>query len=223
MTQPHAPDLLAALQRYCEAHALPWDDARASRFLRYVELLSEFNQKMNLIGPMSPDEIVSSLILDSVAAAAAVPMTGTMVDVGTGAGLPGVPLKILLPDLDVTLVEPRKKRAMFLRIAAQRLGLGDGLTVCQERIEAHDPRARYDVVISKAFEPPPKWLRTAHGLANPHAAIVCMTRRRALDELAPIAHELGLHVEGTSEPRLGAPGHDPDDRLVIAWRVESNT
>src|SRR5690606_23507115 len=115
--------MMQPLARFCRAHDLPWDADVEHNFERYLALLLQFNQGSNLIGPMSPEAVVRELLVDSLAAAAAARPGGPILDVGTGAGLPGLPLKFVFPELPITLVEPRRKRATFLRIVATRLEL----------------------------------------------------------------------------------------------------
>lgn len=181
---------LARLQAFCERHGLGWSDEAAGRFAAYVGLLEQFNAGMNLIGPMDRAEIEAQLLIDSVAAAVAAPPQGAMLDVGTGAGLPGIPLKILFADRPLTLVEPRQKRATFLRIAANRLKLTD-ITVHSARIEEVE-LAPHDWVISKAFRAPTEWLETALPLTAPGGQIVCLHAADAIEALRAQAQELGL-------------------------------
>lgn len=196
---------LAKLAHFCMENDLPWSERIAAGFGEYLELLDHFNRSMNLVGPLSEGEIVDALLVDSAAAAAVCPPSGSIVDVGSGAGLPGIPLKLLYPDCPLTLVEPRRKRATFLNIAKTRLGLED-VTIEQERIEDVPP-ARYDYVISKAFQPPLEWLETASEWVSDGGVVMCLTRpgeRAALEERGAA---LGLELVGACDDTtaLGAP------------------
>src|SRR5690554_1378718 len=140
------------VEQFCAAKGLPASARSLERLEQYVGLLLQFNEAMNLIGPMDRQEVIDELFIDSLVAAEARAPAGPILDVGTGAGLPGLVLKIVFEDLPITLVEPRRKRATFLKIVAHRLGLSD-VSIRNERIEEVEGAA-FDYVISKAFQPP---------------------------------------------------------------------
>lgn len=206
--------LLSPLSDLCKARDLPMDSRALSRFATYLELLLHFNQSMNLIGPMPPEDVVRELLLDSVTPLLAHTPQGPMLDIGSGAGLPGIPLKILYPELPITLIEPRKKRASFLNIAKKRLGLEE-VTVFADRVEAFYTPHHY--VISKAFQPPTQWLATATPLTTPGGVILCMTRQQELDALEEVAATLGLQRCGEAAPEH-ATRDGVADRVVYAFR-----
>ncbi len=194
---------LDPIAQYCELRDLPWDDERAQRMARYLDLLMEFNTAMNLIGPMERKSVVRELLLDSLVAATARRPKGAILDVGTGAGLPGIPLKIVFPNASLSLVEPRRKRSTFLKIATHRLGLED-VTIFRGRIEDFD-ESGFDVVISKAFQPPVKWLKTAAPFVADGGALICMGREGDREELLTKADELGLGLAGQSSIGEASP------------------
>ena len=212
---PRAASIEAALARLlalCRAHALPLDDAQLDLFGRYVDALLTLNQAMNLIGPMDAMRVVEELCFDSLLALKATSWDGQRVlDVGTGAGLPGIPLALASPLAHLTLVEPRQKRVTFLRVALTRLHLDDRVTIVHDRVQALPPEQRWDRVISKAFEPPIQWLQTASGLIGPGGQILCMTRTHERQGLDARAQALGLRQVGQAA-RQGDP-----DRLVLAY------
>ena len=104
---------------------LELDDTAAQRFARYYDLLVEGNQKMNLTAVLEPEEAVDRHFLDSIAPAVLglLPEGVKMVDVGTGAGFPGLPLLIARPDIQLTLVDSLNKRLEFLRDVLEELDL----------------------------------------------------------------------------------------------------
>ena len=103
--------------------------------LAYVTLLERLGRGTNLIGPLSRDRILSELIADALLPAMARPPLGPLLDIGSGAGLPGLPLAITFPELPVHLVEPRQKRVTFLKTVTRRLGLTQ-VQIHGQRIEA---------------------------------------------------------------------------------------
>lgn len=187
---------LSPIARYCERSGLRWNSKRAERMSRYLDLLVEFNDSMNIIGPMERSTIVVELLRDSLAAAVARRPRGPILDVGTGAGLPGIPVKIVFPECPLTLVEPRRKRSTFLKIAVHRLDLDD-VDVVRSRIQEFDQR-HFNWVISKAFQPPTIWLDTAAPYIDDDGAVICMARDNDRDELIDAARSLGLSLVGQS-------------------------
>lgn len=141
-----AADTLAA---GLAALGLPLDEATQARLLAYRDELVRWGRTYNLTGVRDAGRMVPIHLLDSLALAPLV--RGVRVaDVGSGGGLPGVPLAIARPDLEMTLIEPRAKRALFLAHIARTLPLGN---VIVERCRAQDapPGARYDTVVTRAF------------------------------------------------------------------------
>lgn len=209
---------LEELRAFCEAHELPWSARTSERFAAYVTLLEQFNAKMNLIGPLDRRQIVRELLIDSVAAAVASPPFGQVLDVGTGAGLPGIPLGIVF-DAPLTLVEPRQKRATFLRIAKNRLDLD--ATIHAARIEDVDIEP-HDWLISKAFRAPPEWLDVAVPRAAAGGHVVCLHAANAIDELRARAteHELreAAHIADVARD-LSAPV--PVERSITVFQRRS--
>lgn len=196
---------------FCADHDLPWDEERAAAMTRYLDLLLQFNEAMNLIGPLSEQEVVDQLLVDSLVAAAARRPKGPILDVGTGAGLPGIPLKIVFPDCPISLVEPRRKRSTFLKIVTHRLNLDD-VTVFRGRIEDFDG-GDFDFVISKAFRAPVEWLETAKPYLADGGAVVCMAREGDRAGLEEKAGALGMSLAGEAAGR----GDGAERRVCFAF------
>ncbi|RJR37258.1 MAG: 16S rRNA (guanine(527)-N(7))-methyltransferase RsmG [Desulfobacteraceae bacterium] len=121
----------------------------------YLKELMRWNEKMNLTGLRDPERIVIELFLDSLVPGSMIPHEGSLLDVGSGAGFPGLPLKILYPDLEVHLLESREKRVSFLRQVIRLMDL-DGISVIQGRIERRSeilPLDCYRLATARAFGP----------------------------------------------------------------------
>ena len=141
-----------------EAQAAAWgvrlDDGRLDRLLRYARLLASY-EKANVIGTRDLDRILLDHVLDSLSCFLHHPLweAGRLADVGSGGGLPGIPMSIVRPDLRTTLIESTGKKADFLSYAAERLALGN-LEVVNARVEdigrMQGPRGVYGIVTIRA-------------------------------------------------------------------------
>ncbi|OGW62400.1 MAG: 16S rRNA (guanine(527)-N(7))-methyltransferase RsmG [Nitrospirae bacterium RBG_16_64_22] len=140
-------------------------DGQVEAFLRYIHLLLKWNRRINLIGTDDPSEIIVRHLVDSLLFLEVFPSGAPLrvIDLGSGAGLPGIPVKIARPDDTVVLVESRAKKASFLREAVRVIRL-PGVAVYEGRIEEiagdQEHGGRYDVVVMRAVSPE-DWLRTA--------------------------------------------------------------
>ena len=123
ISTPESPQEL--LERGLSELEIDFDRHHLEALLGYTALLAAWSPRMNLTAHRSPDAIVRRLLLDAAALGARVGPVPSLADVGSGAGLPGVPLAILWRDCRVTLIEPRKKRHHFLRAVVRELGLAN--------------------------------------------------------------------------------------------------
>ncbi len=127
---------------------------QSEKLCRYVELLVKWNRVYNLTAVRDPEEMVSRHILDSLSivsqVASLVAPGGRCIDVGSGPGLPGIPLAIMLPDRQISTLDCIGKKTRFQVQVCTELGL-DNVTVLNERVEKWQPEQKYDVVMSRAF------------------------------------------------------------------------
>ena len=165
-----------ALERGLRALALPLPHEATERLLEYVVLLEKWNRTYNLTAIRDPLEMVSHHLLDSLAVLAHLPMPsqGTLVDVGSGAGLPGIALAIARPQWQVTLNDSNQKKAAFLRQAAIELQLAN-VQVHEGRVENWRPATRFDVVISRAFAEFAEFVSTCTHLVAAEGVLAAMT------------------------------------------------
>jgi 16S rRNA (guanine527-N7)-methyltransferase len=124
------------------------------KLLAYLDLLAKWNRTYNLTAVRDPEDMVSRHLLDSLAALPFV-QGQSLADLGSGAGLPGIPLAIARPDIAVTLVESNGKKARFLREAIRSLPLAN-VTVAQGRVQ--DATGAFDTVTARAFASLPDML-----------------------------------------------------------------
>jgi 16S rRNA (guanine527-N7)-methyltransferase len=183
---------------------------------RYVDILTGKGIEWGLIGPREGDRIWDRHVLNSVALADLIPEGSTVVDVGSGAGLPGIPLAIHRPDVQVTLLEPLLRRATFLTETVAELGLETSVNVVRARAEDH--RQRYDVVASRALAPLDRLLVWCGPLRRARGTIVALKGRTAFDELAALAPVLGR--QGLVGEVLAVRAH-PAAEATTAVRLRS--
>ena len=123
-----------------------------SKFERYLELLLEWNEKFNLTAITDKDEIEEKHFIDSIYLVKYFDLKNkTLLDVGSGAGFPGIPLAIVEPSLRVTLLETTGKRVKFLQEAVKELGLSN-VEIIQGRAEEQKEREKYDIVTARAVK-----------------------------------------------------------------------
>lgn len=158
---------------------------------RYVELLRHQGVEWGLIGPREVERLWDRHILNSVAVHELVPVGVSAVDVGSGAGLPGIALAVLRPDLQMTLIEPLLRRSTFLTQAVDDLGITSRVRVVRSRAEDH--RGTYDVVLSRALAPLPRLLSWCDPLLDPAGAILAIKGSSAAQEVASAASALRAH------------------------------
>jgi 16S rRNA (guanine527-N7)-methyltransferase len=126
--------------------------------------LKAWNAKIDLTAARDDDELVDLMLADALALAPHIPLGARVIDVGTGAGAPGIALALARPDLKVTLVEPKAKRVSFMRTVLAKVGR---LDVQLERAsgESMVGKHTWDVALSRATLPPPAWLALGRKLA----------------------------------------------------------
>lgn len=128
-------------------------DEAAEKFRRFLEMLTDWNAKMNLTAITGPRDIIEKHFADSLLPLSLIPHAACCIDVGTGAGFPGIPLKIMRPDIDMLLLDSLHKRIVFLNAVIGALGL-TGITCVHARAEeaARNPslRGHFDVALSRA-------------------------------------------------------------------------
>jgi 16S rRNA (guanine527-N7)-methyltransferase len=176
-----------------------------SRLLQYLNLLSKWNRTYNLTAIREPSRLVSHHLLDSLAVLPHLEGT-TIVDVGSGAGLPGIPLAVARPEWSVVLVESNHKKGAFLRQAVLELNLR-GTQVVTDRAEHWQPVQPFDVVISRAFSDLPGFVEAARHLCRPGAVLAAMKGVYPHEELAQLGSDIrirkvvALHVPGVRASR----------------------
>ena len=184
--------------------------AHAPPLLDYLALLVRWNGTYNLTAIRDPADMVVKHLLDALSMHAHV-RAGSLIDIGTGPGLPGIPLAIVRTDLHVSLVETAGKKARFLREAVRQLGLADRATVHACRAEQVDESGQHDQLTARALGTLGEILRLGGHLLKPGGRLLAMKGRVPDDEIA--APPPGYAVEQLVALRV--PGLDAERHLVI--------
>ncbi len=179
------------------------------RLLDYIALIGKWNRVHNLTAIRESTKMVSSHLLDCLAVMPHL-APGTIADVGSGAGLPGIPLALARPKHAVTLIERNHKKAAFLRQAAIELKL-DNVDIVSERVETWQPREVYDIVISRAFSDLPEFVQLAGRLCAPDGTLAAMKGVHPYEELAQLPDTVKLR----SVVPLKIPGVRAQRHLVL--------
>lgn len=193
---------LAALQ-------LDLDDGQIQTLLTYVALLQRWNRAYNLTAITAAQEMVARHLLDSLSVLPY--LTGSrFVDVGSGAGLPGIPLAVARPGASVTLLDSNGKKTRFLMQAKTALGLNN-IRVVQERAEKYRPPHRYDGVISRAFAATEEMVTVCAHLKTTQGYFYAMKGKHPTTELSVLPEPYKVVA---SYP-LSVPGVAGERHLVV--------
>lgn len=174
--------------------------------LDYLALLAKWNRVYNLTAIRGEMKWISHHLLDSLAVVPHLP-AGRLVDAGSGAGLPGIPIAFACPERPVTLLDSNQKKGAFLTQASAELALTN-VKVVIERAESYRPDHAFDIVISRAFSSIADFIRLAGHLCSPGGVLAAMKGARPDTEIAQLPDSwkaetiIPLHV-----PRLDAERH----------------
>lgn len=182
--------------------------------LALLRLLETWNRHFNLTALRTPAEMVTGHLLDSLAVLPHLP-PGALLDVGTGAGFPGLPLAIARPDLPHVLLDSNLKKTRFVQHAALELGLKN-VEVVRARAEDFWPPAPFPVVIARAFAPLPRLLRLLGHLCAPDGRVLALKGPAAAAELLDLPADFE-HVD--TVPLAGQPGRAHRTLVVLARRA----
>lgn len=189
---------------------LPERFSEASGLLsRYADVLATDGVTRGLIGPREVERLWDRHILNSAVVAELIPEGDSVVDVGSGAGLPGIPLALVRADLQVTLLEPLLRRSDFLREAVQVLELADRVRVVRSRAEDHTDR--YGTCVARAVAPMSRLAPWCLPLVQPGGQLLAMKGAAAEAEVADAAAVLA----GTDVDIVTCGGADLDVAATV--------
>ncbi|MEB0027982.1 16S rRNA (guanine(527)-N(7))-methyltransferase RsmG [Pseudomonas sp. MH9.2] len=209
VTPQHAEELSRGTQQL----GVDLSDSQHSQLLAYLALLIKWNKAYNLTAVRDPDEMVSRHLLDSLSV---VPFIAgdRWLDVGSGGGMPGIPLAILFPEMKVTVLDSNGKKTRFLTQVKLELKL-DNLEVIHSRVEAFKPELPFTGIVSRAFSSLEDFTEWTRHLGDTDTRWLAMKGLHPADEL--VALPTDFHLD--SAQALTVPGCQGQRHLLILRRT----
>ncbi|WP_313678425.1 16S rRNA (guanine(527)-N(7))-methyltransferase RsmG [Pantoea vagans] len=201
--------MINTLTSLLKAAGISLSDQQKQQLVAYVGLLDKWNKAYNLTSVRDPQQMLVRHILDSIVVAPHL-KGSRFIDVGTGPGLPGIPLAIVMPDAHFTLLDSLGKRVRFLRQVQHELGLTN-ITPVQSRVEAFPAEPPFDGVISRAFASLTDMVNWCHHLPGGEGRFYALKGVRPDDEMA----ELPAGYLSDAVIKLEVPQLEGDRHLVI--------
>jgi 16S rRNA (guanine527-N7)-methyltransferase len=201
--------VLNKLSRLLDEAGISLTDHQKNQLVAYVDMLHKWNKAYNLTSVRDPNEMLIRHILDSVVVAPHL-VGSRFIDVGTGPGLPGIPLSIVLPDAYFTLLDSLGKRIRFLRQVQHELGLTN-ITPVQSRVEDFPAEPPFDGVISRAFASLNDMVSWCHHLPGQGGRFYALKGQLPDDEIGQLPAEFAVD----SVIKLRVPQLDGERHLVM--------
>lgn len=215
------------MKQYAEKFKINIDDEKLDKFKKYTALIKEWNEKINLTAITDEDDIIKKHFIDSISVLESNVIKSGMkiIDIGTGAGFPGIPLKIILPDCDILLVDSLNKRVNFLNEVIRMLEL-DGIEAIHGRAEevAKKPeyREQFNIVVSRAVANMTVLSEYCVPFAKIGGYFIAMkgpSSENEIEESKGAIRILGGKIKNVVETRMLKS--DMNHRLVIVEKVKS--
>jgi 16S rRNA (guanine527-N7)-methyltransferase len=185
---------------------ISWNEAQIGRLLAFLKLIEKWNKAYNLTAIRNIEDMARLHLLDSLAV---LPFLKgrRVIDIGTGAGLPGIPLAVFLPETQFTLLDSNAKKTRFVQQAVLELKLGN-VVVCHSRVEAFQPPHKFDTVITRAFAALPAIIQATAHLLDEQGVLLAMKGQNPREELAEVKVKSSL-------VSIETPGVEAERCLVI--------
>lgn len=205
-------DLLSSLQSGAETFGLSLSAETSVRMLDYIDLVSKWNRVYNLTAVRGRRNMLTRHLLDSLTVLPH--LCGVRIlDIGTGAGLPGIPLALAAPQLQLVLLDSNAKRIRFLRQCVADLGL-DNVTPVQSRVEEYRSQEKFDTLVSRAYTTLDAMIESSGQLLSDDGCIIAMKGRWPGDETTTIPE--GFHIDRVIDTRV--PELNEQRHLVLCRR-----
>ena len=179
------------------------------KLLQYVDMLERWNKAFNLTAVRNPIQMIDLHILDSLVVLSHIDQSQNIIDVGTGPGLPGIPLAIMSPEKKFTLLDSNGKKTRFLFQVINDLGLDNAVEV-NGRVEGFEPDYKFDTVLSRAFSSIPDMLKNCAHLISTKGSFMAMKGKNPESELS----QLDKNYKVSDLCRLNVPGVDGERHLI---------
>ena len=205
---PLENELLTVLNNALKSCELVVTEEQQQQLIRYVLMMHKWNKAYNLTSVRNPEQMVIKHIVDSIVVAPFLDKTH-YIDVGTGPGLPGIPLAIMCPDKQFILLDSLGKRVRFMKQVAYELKI-DNIEPVQSRVEDFVPSVEIDGVLSRAFASLKDMLHWCQHLVDSHGVFLALKGQLSTDELEELP--LGFTLQETI--KLDVPGLEGERHIV---------
>lgn len=209
---PAEPHLAPILEAGMQQMGVEYSSEQRDMLLAYLQLLMTWNKAYNLTAIRDPGEMIKLHLLDSLAVLPHI-AGKRLIDVGTGAGLPGIPLAIMCPERDFTLLDSNGKKTRFLFQARCDLGLSN-IKEINSRVENHKPEVPYEAVLSRAFTSVADMVNKCSHLLSPEGLFLAMKGKFPQSELSEVGKDYKVNASHT----LQVPGVDGERHLIVISR-----
>ena len=199
-------NLRSRLQQGLATIELSLDDSQVDKLLDYLDLLGKWNKSYNLTAITDPEKMLSHHLLDSLAIFNAMTSAKSALDVGSGAGLPGLPLAIALPELKWTLLDSNGKKTRFLQQAVAHCNISNA-EVVKSRVEDYHAAKPFDIIVSRAYASLSNFVESVQHLLQAETTLLAMkttmdsAESRVLDGKKYLIEETELRVPGINSNR----------------------
>lgn len=207
------PGLEGRLEKGLEELGVPLSREAMTQLIEYLALLEKWNRVYNLTAIRDVEKMVSGHLLDCLAVVPHIG-DGRVLDVGSGAGLPGIPLAVAKPDLHVSLLDSSHKKTAFLKQAVAELQLKNADVVC-ERVESWHPTKEFDWIISRALAGLAEFAALTGHLLAPGGVLAAMKGVYPFEEI----EQLPPNLRASRVLRLSVPGLESERHLVLIERA----